>query len=192
MSVAAHDLLLSSLTTHYDRHPRHRDALHDIINGLSPLSLRTIDWFITHYARANPVTYWVDTQTNTMHVKHPLNGERHLKKFVLFVDYRAQLKAFSKMYFDAFRRNNRITFVLEKRPFRSIETTVGQLNFFRWALNNCVIDHILSNLANVEHTMLRCNRIARNCALASSTRESAASMPVQQAVVRAQCHIEFD
>jgi hypothetical protein len=53
------------------------------------------------------------------------------------------LKSFSKKQFDPFRRNVRIDF--EYEPGKTIETTVAQLNFFRWAISNKVIDYINTN-----------------------------------------------
>jgi len=35
----------------------------------------------------------------------------------------------------------------------TVETTVGQLNFFRWALSNLVIDYILENKQDIEKDM---------------------------------------
>jgi len=66
------------------------------------------------------------------------------------------------MFFDPFRRYDRITFVLEQnqtqnqtpnQPIVSIETTVGQLNFFRWALENNVIDYIKVHIGEIEDCM---------------------------------------
>jgi hypothetical protein len=43
-----------------------------------------------------------------------------------------------------------------------IETTIGQLNFFKWALENRVLDHIESNRNHIEADMSRRNSTARN------------------------------
>ena len=37
----------------------------------------------------------------------------------------------------------------------AMQTTVGQLNFFRWAITNGVIDFATAHLADIEHDMLR-------------------------------------
>ena len=77
-----------------------------------------------------------------------------MRKFQLYLEYRAQLQSYTKMYFDSFRRYDRITFVLETDPtILSIESTVGQLNFFRWALHNNVIEYITSHLTEIEDEM---------------------------------------
>ena len=58
------------------------------------------------------------------------------------------------MYFDPFRRHERITFILETEPtVKAIETTIGQLNFFRWALQNHVLVYIEKHLNEIEDHM---------------------------------------
>ena len=69
------------------------------------------------------------------------------------MEYRAQLQSYTKLFFDPFRRHERITFILEQSPLVSIETTVGQLNFFRWAFQNHVFEYILAHLQHIEETM---------------------------------------
>jgi len=116
------------------------------------LSLRLIDWFVTHYARMKNVVYWIDDTKKRFVENMPNNGE-HLRKFHLYLEYRAQLQSYTKMYFDPFRRYERITFMLEPSKMLSIESTVGQLNFFRWALQNHVIEYIANHLHEIEESM---------------------------------------
>jgi hypothetical protein len=160
MSSACHNLLLTSLSTYYKKHTAQRTSLKDIINGNSLLSLRVIDWFVTHYARKQQVIYWIDTDKNTFYDEYPekeiKNGSvknTSVKKFHLYMEYRAQLQSYTKLFFDPFRRHERITFILEQSPLVSIETTVGQLNFFRWAFQNHVFEYILAHLQHIEETM---------------------------------------
>ena len=37
-----------------------------------------------------------------------------------------------------------------------IETTVGQLNFFKWAIDNLIIDYIKNNYNEIENDMNNC------------------------------------
>ena len=93
------------------------------LNGEAELSLRIIDWFVTKYSRKNFVRY-------------PLNGQ----EFLVYLSYKGQLKAYSKQYFDPNCRRERIMFKIPNyEPFL---TTIGKLNFFRWALECSVIDYI--------------------------------------------------
>jgi hypothetical protein len=153
MSSACHNLLLSSLTTYYKKHPSNRKSLKDIINGDSLISLRVIDWFVTHYARTHQVIYWIDGDKYLE--KYPENGNPNIRKFHLYMEYRAQLQSYTKLFFDPFRRHERITFILETTPLSSIETTVGQLNFFRWAFQNHIFTYILDHLQHIEETMAK-------------------------------------
>ena len=73
------------------------------------------------------------------------------KQFIVYINYKSQLKAYSKKYFDPFCRRERIDFQYEKN--KSIITTVGQLNFFRWAITNNVIKYIKNNLSEIEKDM---------------------------------------
>jgi hypothetical protein len=70
----------------------------------------------------------------------------------VYLSYRSQLKAYSKQQFDPFRRRDRITFFYEKD--KCIETTIGQLNFFRWVIQNDILLHIQENLAEIEGDMI--------------------------------------
>jgi hypothetical protein len=105
-----------------------------ILNGESHISLRIIDWFVTNYSKKNNIAYDV-------------NG----KQFVVYLSYKNQLKAFSKKQFDPFCRRTRIEYLYDKNKY--LTTTVGQLNFFKWALENNIIDYIEENLKVIEKDM---------------------------------------
>ena len=62
-----------------------------------------------------------------------------------------KLKAYSKRRFDPFCRWERISIPYKTETF--IETTIGQLNFFKWALENKVIDYIEENYEMIENDM---------------------------------------
>jgi phage antirepressor YoqD-like protein len=69
----------------------------------------------------------------------------------VYVDYKLKLKAYSKKRFDPFCRWDRISI-----PFKDdkcIETTIGQLNFFKWALENKIIEYIDENYDVIESDM---------------------------------------
>jgi hypothetical protein len=156
MTSNCHNLLLSSLTTYYRKNDTARKLLKDIIQSESILSLRVIDWFVTHYARTNQVIYWIDTDKDIYYEKYPETSVNpNIRKFHLYMEYRAQLQSYTKLFFDPFRRHERITFVLESSPLVSVETTVGQLNFFRWIFQNHVYSYILTNLQHIENTMAK-------------------------------------
>lgn len=173
-------LLLTSLTTFYKKNPNYGDILFDIVNGKSRLSLRIIDWFVTHYAKVHNTVYWIDDANGKIH-DYP--DRRDLRKFNVYLDTRAQLKSYTKLHFDPFRRHERISFIVDTSPpyIKVIETTVGQLNFFRWALHNHLLDYVLKHIDDIEEHMASCQK-------KSKTIES--SPP--NTVMRAQCCIRFD
>jgi hypothetical protein len=110
------------------------DKMLQIITGKSKISLRIVDWFSTNYAKKYYTIYMLDS-----------------KRFKVYDDYKLKLKAYSKKRFDPFCRWERISF-----PYidgKCIETTIGQLNFFKWALENKVIDYISENYAEIERDM---------------------------------------
>jgi len=44
----------------------------------------------------------------------------------------------------------------------SIETTIGQLNFFKWALENNIIDYIENHYQEIEEDMNNNNSLSRS------------------------------
>ena len=114
-----------------------------IINGESPISLRIIDWFATNYAKKFFTVYEVGAN----------------RRFKVYVDYKLKLKAYSKRRFDPFCRWDRITIPYSNGTF--IQTTIGQLNFFKWALENGVIAYIEAHYATIEDDMNARNSTSR-------------------------------
>ena len=149
-------LLLSSLTTFFQQNQSSRETVYHIIMGASPISLRVLDWFVTHYSKMHQVMYWFDPNLKTpeYYTVCPQNPSPGLRKFHVYYEYRAQLKSFSKAHFDPFRRHQRISFLLEEKPEKVVlETTVGQLNFFKWAVQNRIIDYVINHLPEIEQSM---------------------------------------
>ena len=128
-------LLMMSLCKFY-QDPANMNRVIPIIDGQSDISLRLIDYFVTSYVRRQHVT--IPTPNGQLNV--------HLS-------YRAQLQAYSKQAFDCFRRRQRILFCYATD--KSIETTIGQLNFFRWLLSNSVLDYILGHRVDIERDMVQ-------------------------------------
>lgn len=132
------DLLLNNLMEFYNLN----DNLHrmlKIITGESKISLRIVDWFATNYAKKYYTLYDITDQTG------------HTKRFKVYNDYKLKLKAYSKIRFDPFCRWDRIN--IPYKDGTCIETTIGQLNFFKWALENKVVDYIETNYDTIEKDM---------------------------------------
>jgi hypothetical protein len=129
------DLLLNNLMDFY-RDEKILNRMLKIITGESKISLRIVDWFSTNYAKKY-YTLIEDAEAN--------------KRFKVYVDYKLKLKAYSKKRFDPFCRWDRISIPYKKDT--CIETTIGQLNFFKWALENKVVDYIEENYETIEKDM---------------------------------------
>jgi hypothetical protein len=132
-SACKQELIIQNLLLFYGNRSDLREIL-EVLEGNSKMSLRLIDWFVTNYAKKYNTCYIVKNQ-----------------KFFVYNEYKNQLKAYSKKLFDPFCRRERILFqVADITPF---ETTVGKLNFFRWAVNNKVLEYIETNLQDIEKEM---------------------------------------
>ena len=122
-----HDILLKSLLEFYKK-DKNMNLLAQCVLKQGNVSLRIIDYLCTNYAKNECVLYYLQPKD-----KSPFN---------LYLQYRSQLKAYSKMQFDPFRRHNRITIPCKYGENGKLETTVAQLNFFKWAIENKVLDYL--------------------------------------------------
>jgi len=128
------DLLLNNLMDFYAQ-DNNMDTMLKIITGESKISLRIVDWFATNYAKKYYTLYSID----------------ETRRFKVYVDYKLKLKAYSKKRFDPFCRWERIS--IPYKDGTCVETTIGQLNFFKWALENKVIQYIEENYETIEKDM---------------------------------------
>tara|TARA_B110001450_G_C17664118_1_gene498698 strand:+ start:3737 stop:4273 length:537 start_codon:yes stop_codon:yes gene_type:complete len=151
-------LLLSSISKYFKNNPKHLEQFKNIILGKSFISLRLIDWLLTHFAKNNNIQYWIDDDNKKIFKTLPDNIKKaaSLRKFNMYIDYRAQLKSFSKMYFDPFRRHERINYKISDKEI--IETTIGQLNLFRWFFKNYIYEYIVNNYTEISKNMSSKNK----------------------------------
>jgi len=141
------DVLLSSLHEYY----KDKEKLNKLINihTHNKVSLRIIDWFVTNYSKKYNIYYCLYKENNG-NITFLENDNDLYINFNIFHSYKSQLKSYHKSKFDPFCRNKRINFEYSEG---SIETTVGQLNFFKWAIDNLVIDYIQEHYQEIEHDM---------------------------------------
>ncbi len=131
------DLLLNKLLQFYNKN-NNLEKMLNIINGKSKISLRIVDWFATNYSKKNYTVYQIEK-------------DNIFERFKVYNDYKLNLKAYSKKRFDPFCRWERIT--IPYKDNTHIQTTLGQLNFFKWALENKVIDFIEDNYDIIDADM---------------------------------------
>lgn len=140
------ELLLNNLMRFYEN-STNLSKMISIINGESRISLRIVDWFVTNYAKKNFTVYDIEN-----HLGEPV-------RFKVYNEYKLKLKAYSKIRFDPFCRWERINIPYDDNNY--METTLGQLNFFKWAIENHIIDFIEDNYEEIEADMNSRNSTSR-------------------------------
>ena len=118
-----------------------------IINGDENISLRIVDWFVTNYAKKYYTVYDIIKKNEKC-------------RFKVYNDYKLKLKAYSKRRFDVFCRWERIKINYDVNKY--METTIGQLNFFKWAIENDIIKYISENYKSIEDDMNERNNSKKN------------------------------
>ena len=104
------------------------------------ISLRVIDWFICNYCKKHNIV--IKTPNNVVNI---------------YNDYKLQLKAYSKLLFDPFKRHFKIDFYYNNSNF--ITTTIGQLNFLKWLIENNIYNYILEHKQTIIKKMLDSTKI---------------------------------
>ncbi|ABT15037.1 hypothetical protein NY2A_B638R [Paramecium bursaria Chlorella virus NY2A] len=128
------NFLMTSLDVFFSDIENRRKMLEIIYN--ERMSLRTVDWFVSNFSKKNNVIYTT-------------NDDR---MFNVFMEYKAQLKSYSKKWFDPFCRGARL--IYKDCDGKDFSTTIGQLNFFRWALKNDIIKYCMDNIKQIEEDMM--------------------------------------
>lgn len=107
------------------------DNLQIFLNINKKYSKRIFEWFVTFYASSTPVI---------------INGKDTHK------EYRKVLNHYSKKLFDPYRRDSKIIF--EIKDYK-IDTSVSQLNFFKWLIQEKnILTYIIKNYDEL-HKLLK-------------------------------------
>jgi hypothetical protein len=122
------DWVLRRLESFYT--PDRLTLLRNILENKTNISLRILDWFVTNYSKMNNVSYI----------------SKAGKHVIVYLAYKSHLKAYSKKMFDPFCRWTRVN-------FHGVSTTVGQLNFFAWAIEDDVIDYLFEHRDDIHADM---------------------------------------
>lgn len=126
-------LLMKSLTEFY-KNEDYINTIKSIVNQEHLLSLRILDWFITNYSKKfRTIIYIEDMQ------------------FDVYANYKLMLKSYSKKIFDPFSRKNKIYFYYAENKY--IQTSCGQLCFFKWCFENNILKYVEENLLVIENDM---------------------------------------
>jgi len=178
------ELIVMSLQAFYSNRKDLAEIM-ELLQGTSIISLRLIDWFVTNYAKRHSIGYLLGGQ-----------------EFMVYMSYKSQLKAYSKKLFDPFCRRERIMFSLPGTE--QFVTTVGKLNFFRWAIEKNVIEYLKTHREAVELEMnghmkqLSRSRSTRNTTDTSDEAPKRVRLTVNAQPAQALCrrdveiNVEFD
>lgn len=128
------EVLLESVLEWYNEDPTRVDAFLSIVKRKNGMSLRVIDWLVTNYSKTKSVVLETDG------VPRDLNR-----------DYQKNLSAYNKRNMDPFARKNKISIMVNGKESRN--STVGQLNFFRWFIKNGISSFLQKNKVLVEDHM---------------------------------------
>jgi len=139
------DILLLKMYDFYHKNNNFNKILH-ILMSTSAVSIRIIDWFVTNYSKKYNIIYELDTSD--------------IKYFNVYFQYKCILKAYKKKLFDPFCRNKRIAFYYEEK--KCIITTLGQLNFFKWAITYNIIEFVEKNIKVIINDMNNLNTTESN------------------------------
>ena len=138
--LSKEEVLLDSLHEFY-KNKNNLNKILPIVTGTSELSLRVSDYFVTNYSKNNSINL----------------GNKNDTKYNVYHDYKNKLKSYNKRFFDPFCRinkkniTNKIAFKYDDEKY--IVTTIGQLNFFRWAIRNKIIDYVVNDLERINNDM---------------------------------------
>ena len=137
-----HDLIMRKLKIFFDQRENF-DKLRPMLTQECKISLRVLDWSTTNWSKKNTVIL----ETHRNGYKENIN---------MFLDYKANLKAFSKKSFDPFCRRERIMLQFECDPEKKTYiSTTAQLNFMKWAIESGVLKYCQDNLEMLEADMVK-------------------------------------
>lgn len=123
------EIILQSLYQYYLKdNNKNLNIILPILLGQSKISISLFYWFITNYIKKNNINIKVKE-----------------KEFDIYLQYKLQLKSYKKSLFDPFSRSKRIKFYLDNTLEKYLITTTGQLNFFKWIIDNNIIEYINLN-----------------------------------------------
>jgi hypothetical protein len=145
------ELLKIKLVDFY-KESQNLNILLPIILQQTKISLRSLDWFVTNYCKKYNINYLLTKNGDT-------------KMYFPFKSYKSQLKAYSKKFCDPFCRRERVVFdyhnnvIINFNPNiklghkEYIITTIGQLNFFRFAIQDNIINYAMEHITDIENDM---------------------------------------
>jgi len=140
-SIQTHDELLRTELLEFYKNTDYLQRMTGIING-KRLSLRLLDWFVCNYSKEYYTMYEIQRGMKTI-------------RFKVYIDYKTNLDIYSKKRFAPFCRHERIYIPYDEENL--METTLGQLNFFRWVFKNYILEYMEANYDEIKRDMEKRN-----------------------------------
>uniref|UniRef100_A0A6C0CPI5 Uncharacterized protein n=1 Tax=viral metagenome TaxID=1070528 RepID=A0A6C0CPI5_9ZZZZ len=164
-------LLLRSLISFYHDPLNFRILLFFLHGSRKRLSLRLLDWLVTNYAKKHGVVFKPKDSENIE---------------FMYLQYKNQLKSYSKKFFDSFARRQRVFYKYSHEVFNisyhdiaiyaqrqdGFVTTLAQLNAFRWFISSGIIDFAITNLDDIEKDMIIKNEHSKKEMLSQHSKEN--------------------
>lgn len=152
--ISQQDWLLVELLDFY-KNRDYLDIVKKIINreftikdSNKKVSIRIVNWFVTNYAKQHFTVYEIPDSNG--HSADP-KGNLKTDRFFVWTRFRSAEDGYSKELFDPYCRKDRIIIPYDETT--KIITTIGQLNFFKWAIVNKVIDYIVDHYEVITEDM---------------------------------------
>jgi len=155
MEITSKESLLKIKLIEFYKKKENLNILLPIILQKTRLSLRSLDWFVTNYCKKNNINYSLKRDSTEIN-------------YFPFKSYKSQLKAYSKKFCDPFCRRDRVIFdysqneIIDYSPKNNsnipnhndyIITTIGQLNFFKFAIQDSIINYAILHISEIENDM---------------------------------------
>jgi hypothetical protein len=180
-NLSAKQYLLIIPITNFFKKARNLYILYNILKCKSVISLRLIEYFVVNYVldnnthfdlsryKSNP-SYLIDNlftinkKWSDYESTYNDDNASFSDLFMIHDNYKCKLKEYNKKNFDPFCRWQRIIMIYDKKSIikdgelitvkeKSFETTVAQLNFFKWIIENHIIDYIIENFDAINVAM---------------------------------------
>lgn len=140
------------------------DTLLEIINGESNISIRLLDWFVVYFSKKRNTIYRIKSHESE-------------SIFNVNIEYKNQLNGYSKQYFDPFCRKKKVMFKYagyyknKSNTVIKFVTSIGQLNFFQWAIRNKVIHYVNLHFDEIEADMKETYKLNKELKLSEKETE---------------------
>jgi hypothetical protein len=139
--------------------------------------LRAYDWAVTNYAKGNPLIMLIKEKDGRAALVDPN------------LSYQGELRRHHRLLFDPFRRGTHVYFETYGQVHR---TTVGQLTFIKWCLDNGVHKYVEDHLASIREHMAKATKRRRQATTEDSKKRRRELTKAPVKVVRGVMLTSFD